>query len=477
MMSLKKLFSWFVVSRKSTDVEDHPDLSPLDFDDLKKELAVEFEARKLARAGFPEPDATSPSFPEMRIIQRLEAVRANYKRWALERIQEIHEGLNTFDITMLVNRSRQYAEEYERLANKELSDAEVELRQLRNAAEHLHDDLDAFRKKNNITRQAHYPENTTAYIALVLFGIVLIITEGILNAYFFAQGLDSGLLGGFIQASTLAATNFTFPALVGRLWIPNVNHIRPFRQVLGYLGIIASVLIMLVSALCISHFRDAMGVAVDDTISIASIALTTFIEKPFELADLSSWMLFFLSILFGFIGLLEGYKFDDAYPGYGSRHRAAQKALNNYHALVQQVRGEITGIKENILKALNEDVKNAKDNVLDFGALVEDKRNSELKLNIHLSKAENMLLALIKAFRDENKMHRNGVSIPAYFDSTPEFQHLDFPNFDTADEVVKLREQERLLNELLADVEGIRAAIQSAYDNRFDQLKAIHQQL
>ena len=129
------------------------------------------------------------------------------------------------------------------------------------------------------------------------------------------------------------------------------------------------------------------------------------------------------------------------------------------------------------MKALNEDVKNAKDNVLDFGALVEDKRNSELKLNIHLSKAENMLLALIKAFRDENKMHRNGVPIPAYFDSTPEFQHLDFPNFDTADEVVKLREQERLLNELLADVEGIRAAIQSAYDNRFDQLKAIHQQL
>lgn len=50
MTLLKKLFPWLFVSRQSTDVEDHPDLSRLDFDDLKKELAVELDARKLARA-------------------------------------------------------------------------------------------------------------------------------------------------------------------------------------------------------------------------------------------------------------------------------------------------------------------------------------------------------------------------------------------------------------------------------------------
>lgn len=477
MTLFKKLFSWLFVSRQSTDVEDHPDLSRLDFDDLKKELAVELDARKLARAGLPEADAISLSAPEMRIIQRLEAIRANYKRWALERINDIHEGLNTFDITMLVNRSRQYAEEYERLANKELSDAEVELGRRRNAAARHHDDLDAFRKENDLTRQALYPESKAARIGLVLLGIVLIITEGLFNAYFFAQGSESGLLGGFIQAGTLAALNFVVPAVVGRLWIPNVNHVRLFRKLAGYLGIIIVGVFMLMSALAIAHFRDAMGVAVDDTISIAAVALKTIQESPFVLADLSSWMLFFLSLLFGFFGLLEGYKFDDPYPGFGRRHRAAQEAVNHYHSLVEQVRGEITGIKEMILESLNRDVERAKVNVLDFSALIEDKSGSELKLKYHLSKAENMLHTLITAFRDENKMNRNGVPRPAYFDSTPEFQHLDFPSFDTSEEVVKHREQERLLNGLLADVEGVRAAIQSAYDNRFDQLKAIHQQL
>ena len=83
MSSLGKLFSWLFVSRKSTDAEDHPDLAPLVFEDLKKELDVELEARKLARSGLPEADATALSYPELKIIQRLEAVRVNYKKWAL----------------------------------------------------------------------------------------------------------------------------------------------------------------------------------------------------------------------------------------------------------------------------------------------------------------------------------------------------------------------------------------------------------
>lgn len=243
------------------------------------------------------------------------------------------------------------------------------------------------------------------------------------------------------------------------------------------MGIILVWVFMLMSALAIAHFRDAMGVALDDTISIAEIALKTIQESPFVLADLSSWMLFFLSLLFGFFGLMEGYKFDDPYPGFGRRHRAAQDAANHYYALVEHVRGEITGIKEMILESLNRDVEKAKVNVKDFGALVEDKSGSELKLKYHLSNAENMLHALIKAFRDENKMNRNGVPCPDYFDIMPELQHLDFPSFDTTEELVKFREQERLLKVLLDDVESVRAAIQSAYDNRFDPLKTIHQQL
>lgn len=477
MMVFKKLFSWLFVSSKSTDAHDHPDLHPLVFEDLKKELNIDLEARRLARAGLPETDATSLSSPEMKIIHRLEAVRANYKRWALERISDIHEGLNTFDITQLVNRSRQYAEEYERLANKELSDAELKLGRRRNAAERHTDDLDAFRKEHELTRQAHYPVSKAARFGLVLLGILLIIVEGGFNAFFFAQGSEMGMLGGFIQAGTLAAMNFIVPALLGRLLIPKIHHVRLLQRVLGYAGVALAVAFMLLSALAIAHVRDAMSLAVDDTVDTAAMALKTLLEAPLDLAGLSSWMLFFLSFLFGCCGLFEGYKYDDPYPGFGRRHRMAQTAIDDYHALVEQVRDEITGIKEMILESLNRDVEKAKVYVLDFGALVEDKRSSELKLKYHLSKAENMLHTLVMAFRDENKMHRNGVARPAYFDSTPEFQHLDFPSFDTVEDVAAHREQEKLLNTLLADVEGIRAAIQSAYDNRFDQLKAIHLQL
>lgn len=474
MKSFSKLFSWLFVSRRSTDVEDHPDLSPLDFDELKKQLQIERDAKQLAVAGLPETDCTSLTSVELRIIQRLEAVRANYKRWALERIKDIHEGLNTFDITLLVNRSRQYAAEYERLANKELSDAEIELSRRRNAAARYSDDLAAFRKEHQLTRQAHYPRSKAW---LILLGMVLIITEGGFNAFFFAQGSDMGMLGGFIQAGTLAAMNFIVPAMVGRFLIPNVHHVLLYRRLLGYVGIILAGLIMLASALVIAHFRDAMSSAMDGSVNTAALALNSLRASPFALADLSSWVLFVLSICFGCLGLFEGYKFDDAYPGFGRSYRAAEISGEHYHALVDQVRGEITAIKEMTLESLTRDVERAKVNVLDFSGLVEAKGTSDVRLKLHLSKAENMLQALIKDFRDVNKTHRGGLARPAYFDSSPEFQHLEFPSFDATEEAAKLLEQERLLNELLADVEGLRAAIQSAYDNRFDQLKAIHQQL
>jgi len=476
MKAIGKLFSWLFVSRQSTDADDHPDLVPLVFEDLRKELDVDIEARKLGRAGLPEADATALSSPERKIIQRLEAVRANYNKWALTRINTIHEQLNSFDITQYVNRAKQYAEEYERLANKEISDAEVELGRRRNAAARQQDDLDTFCKDNKLSRDAHYPQGL-AKVSLILVGVALIAIEGFVNAFFFAQGLDSGLVGGFFQALILATINFTVPAFLGRLWLPSVNHHHPGRRLIGYVGWLFVIAFMTVSALAIAHYREAMGQAVDEHINAAALALQTLQTAPLGLTELSSWLLFCISIFFALVGLLDGYKLDDPYPGYGRRHRKAHEAINQYHALVDQLRAEIGGLKEMLLESLEHDVERAKVGVLDFGKLVEDKASCEHRLKLNLSKAENMLQALIDAFRDENKMHRNGVPRPAYFDSPPALQKIELPIFDTSIELAKHREQESLLNGLLADVERVRGAIQSAHDSRFDQLKAIHQQL
>ena len=394
----------------------------------------------------------------------------------MTRINTIHEQLNSFDITQLVNRAKQYSEEYERLANKTISDNEVELGRRRNAAARSQDDLDTFCKDNKISRDAHYPQGL-AKTSMILVGFALIGIEGVVNAFFFAQGLDSGLLGGFFQAIILAAVNFMVPAFLGRLLIPNVHHIHPARRLIGYLAYLFLFAFMIVSALAIAHYREAMTLAVDEQINAAVLALQTLQATPLGLTDLSSWLLFFISIFFAIVGLLDGYKLDDPYPGYGRRHRKTYEAIDDYNNLVENLREEIAGLKEMLLESLEHDVDRAKVCVRDFGKLVEDKGSCEHRLKISLSKAENMLHALLNSFRDENKMHRNGVPRPVYFNSMPALQQLELPIFDTSIELAKHREQESLLNELLADVERVRAAIQSAYDNRFDQLKAIHQQL
>jgi len=76
---VRSLFGWMQATPASGD---NPALYPLDFDELKKELSVVDEARRMGVHNNPPADKTGLSAIEERIVSRIEEYRHKVIGWS-----------------------------------------------------------------------------------------------------------------------------------------------------------------------------------------------------------------------------------------------------------------------------------------------------------------------------------------------------------------------------------------------------------
>lgn len=374
----------------------------------------------------------------MAIVSRLESTRRNYQTWALVKLKRVHDRLTTFDITKVVNRAMQHGDEYERLANAELSNAELELHRRTDLATNHQKELAQFRIDNGLSRPAEITSGLKRGIFL-LMALLAVLTEGVFNSFFFAQGLDGGLIEGFGYAFLLASVNFFVAFCLGLFGLTYKNHAKLAARLRGYVSLILVLVLMVLIGLMIAHFRDSLSTLGTEQQSVASLALTSMKANPLDLLDIMSWFLFIISIMFAFLGLWEGYAWNDSYPSYEKKQKASEQATSSYDELVEKLRWELAELKERCMSNLERDVEHAQDCVVEFRSQVQQKNDARLRLDYALNKAENMLGALLAHFRTESELYRKQTQLPkpAYFDRTPALQSIEFPSFDTCKETDK----------------------------------------
>ena len=198
-----------------------------------------------------------------------------------------------------------------------------------------------FKAKNNIDRLASYPESRWFHAGLIA---LIVLVECLANTYFFAAGSELGLLGGFFQASLISCVNVAFCLLVGRMALSNMHHVNRWRRSAGG----AAFLLWMVSALAyhllVAHYRDMLAVDVDGALVGA---VGHFVAAPFQLQSLDSILVLAVGCVVSIIALIDGYKLDDPYPGYGEEDRKYKKNLQAYRAKEKEVRARLAaGVRE-----------------------------------------------------------------------------------------------------------------------------------
>lgn len=465
----KQCWNWLTTSTTGSPKKGHPDLYPLDVVSLTKELRLLEEGKRLGNAGLPSHDATALSGPEAATIQRVEKARQDYVDWAVLRLNVLSQDLGRRNVTQSVNRAREADKEFERKASGLLSEQEGLLRSLGDTVRRRKAELEAFQTKHGLAREANYPSSAGLYLRYAIL-LLLIVVEGIFNAGFFAQGLSTGLLGGFAQAGFLAAANVLIAFGFGKYAVRYVNHTIWGWKLLGILFLLAAAAVMIAMGLGIAHYRDSLTSEATDA---ARNALQTLRAHPLELRDTFSWALFGISVAFGVLSLFDGLFSDDLYPGFGAISRRTQVAIDDHEDEMITLRSALEELRDDELKTLDRTIQESQAAVAVFESLIEDKKSASSRLSNALRDADNSIDALLSNFRTENELHRNGAARPGYFDLKPELRALLIPDFDTTADKFSSAAQSGLVKVLLAEAQQIRASIQESFNQQFDQLKPL----
>lgn len=461
--------NWATKSNRSNPIPRHPDLHPIDIGKISEELRLRQEAARLGTGGIPSSDAQSLTGVESAIVQKVENFRQGYLDWAMSRMNVLSFDLGKLNITSEVNRALNANKEFERKAASLLSENESTLQSLSSSAIKAKEELDRFRKLHNLEREANYPTGARLYMWFSI-SLMLILLEGVLNAQFFAQGIDTGLLGGLTLGSTAACINVVLAFVFGKFAIKYVHYNNVNFKILGAFFSILALAFILIAGLGIAHFRDALIAEASEPALAAFISMR---ENIFHLHDIISWALLIVSIFFGLLSMFDGYKTDDPYPGYGEISRKAQLAIDDYESEIENLRAKLEELKNEETSNLDNTLKSSEASVASYQSIISNKEAAALRLATALHNADHSLMALLNEFRSENELHRNGLARPKYFDEKPKLKNLPFPDFSTDSDKENLSVQSEAVEKLRSEMEFIRARIQEAFNHQYDLFKPL----
>lgn len=165
--------------------------------DAARELRVGERALSDAKAGLPLKHAGFPSAVESDVQNYVAQRVTDYIQWGNARAQYCDNTMNSSSINAkivltLQNTVNKFKGPY---LKDWLVQHSVSLKTLKDQFDISNDELIAFRKKNNLPVRP-YKKSANALLWSIVIIIILILIETVINAGLFAQGLETGALGG-----------------------------------------------------------------------------------------------------------------------------------------------------------------------------------------------------------------------------------------------------------------------------------------
>ena len=234
---------------------------------------------------------------------------------------------------------------------KAMHDALAEERQdlvgLTRDTQHAIGELNRFRRDEQRTADADFPESRFLHGGILLFLVVL---ETMLNGFFFGTNVSGGLLGGMTYAVLISVVNVVVLGFLAAAMVRQAHHRDPRRRIFGLAVLVVVAGVALFGNLFVAHYREALAedyppepatLAVDaseadrelaacwsgpDEADADQEALCLFRTSPFGLGGFYSYMLLLIGLAMCAFGAMDWFRMDDPYPGYGSRERRRRKA-------------------------------------------------------------------------------------------------------------------------------------------------------
>ena len=287
-------------------------------------------------------------------------------------------------------------------------------------------DSNYFRAENELTQDADYP--TSAIMHYVIIGFIVLV-ETLLNSAFFAQGMEQGLVGGFIAALLITLVNVAAAFIVGTYCIRQINHIKNKKKIIGWITLFMYVVFLVWFCIAVGHFRSLIQVSGDAIEAARQIADVIFTWELVGIQEFYGWLLVFLSIFIGIITTIKFYYADDVYPGYGKNIRRMKSAAVAYEGDKNTHRNEVNLRLEGAQEELFRLKKQTHDHVKLY--IASTKKSGHI-IDGYLQYQESMqglYASLIQRYRKANEQIR-ATEAPAFFSHVEKIETNYLPVLD-----------------------------------------------
>lgn len=424
------------------------------------------EGKKLGLLGLPPFHSKELSSTELEVVRYIEHEREKIKHAFISDIEQIDACISETQTHQHDLKTGLLTADFERQALVVFNKQSAWLDKLASTAKRRLEELASFKSTHQLSRDASYPDGAALFFRYALL-VLLVSFEGVFNASFFAEGLSTGLLGGFFYAVTLASINVLTAFILGKTAVRWCFHSQSALKTFGFIALLFTLCLTAFNALAIGHLRNAILV---ESANPTKDALHALLMSPLALDDLMAWVLFLVTIGFGIAAMTDGLFIDDLYPGYGHISRRTKAAVDEFEEEFEDVRSELEDIKQENIEALDAEMIKANQLLIRFSQQLEDKKTIYKSWAQKLNDSEVVLYATLRAFRSENAKHRNDALLPSYFDTLPTLRDVAVPKPD-------MRQHELEIQEMLSNVKRIenslpsrKAHIHELFDSHIKQL-------
>ena len=269
-------------------------------------------------------------------------------------------------------------------------------------------DLAKFRAANRLSRSPDYPDSGWS---VFLWGLVafLFVFESLANSAFLAKGNELGLVGAYTVAFGISLANLLPPFLFFGPISRNCVHRDTWRRALAVACTTAYAAVAFFLNLGVAHYREVSGELMGDA-GVEVVRRMT--EAPFSLQDAQSWLLFLIGIIFSLVALADGWKRDDAYPGYGKLDRIERKARDAYFAARNDASEELAEIREEALDTIKRIAHEAERQPKERLRIVESCERLIEEFDGHVDRLQRGGAGLIDEYREANRKARSDGGVP-----------------------------------------------------------------
>ena len=339
--------------------------------------------------------------------------------------------------------------------------------------------LKGYRLRYRINRPALYPEWRVMHWAIVLF---LFFLESILNAQFFAKASPFGLIGGWLQAAVISATNIGLGLLGGMAVLPWRNHVELTDKSTKGPTILAATLcfFLLIFNLATAHYRVLLE---DQPKQAITLAISHLWRSPFGINNFDAWVLLFVGIMFTTVAWIEGYKSDDPLREYGRLSRLHEKARDEIAAQKTAIRAEaVNQIKENKSELMTA-ARQSKTMLTSYSGQIARCMAEANEYREWRARMEEATRTLLSRYRSYYLRVDELDPKPAYFDKMFSLSN-DTPFLEEEERIKKAEDRLPYFNKIVEDLEttrhdaieqerGVISQVQKAVDKFFAHIEGV----